>query len=265
MKSFEYENANFLGARYSDVTRNVNGHSHDYYELNFLTRGKTKMRIDGKIFEYESYDFLLIPPGMDHLLYESAYEKFDNYVIWFEEGGEKAPANQIIKLHDYDGTVQFLCSQIYQNYIHSGTENKELIDLYLKAVLWHMKRGLILDTRRRATNDGELADEAVKYINAHIFHGRLTVENVAEAMNVTPAHLARTFKQKFGTSPVKYMNSMRMAEAKRLLKTERLQVKEIAARLYYTDPLYFSKQFTQLIGISPSEYRKLHIAEESEH
>lgn len=255
MIDFQYEDASFLGSRYSDMTRNVKGHMHDYYELNFLTCGKTKMRINEKIFEYESYDFLLIPPNMEHLLFESERAKFDNYVIWFQKSGDQPTSDQIIKLHDYDGTVQFLCAQIYQTYMRSQLENKELIDLYLKTVLCHMKNGLILNTRHYAQEGTELVEKAVKFINATILNRRITVEDVAGALSVTPAHLTRAFQKKIGTSPVKYMNAMKIAEAKRLLHMESISVKEIAARLHYSDPLYFSKQFSHLTGYSPSQYR----------
>ena len=74
----------FLGARHSDATSDAPPHAHDFYELNFMTRGNTKMKLNEKIIEYDSYDFVLIPPRIRHILYESDYDIFDNYVIWFE-------------------------------------------------------------------------------------------------------------------------------------------------------------------------------------
>ena len=101
----------FLGARRSDCTTNVEAHCHDYYELNFLTSGNTRMRIDRFDVEFDSFDFLLIPPGYKHLLYESKYAKFDNYVIWFKCNDDK-DLNNVIKLNDNNGSVSFLCSEI---------------------------------------------------------------------------------------------------------------------------------------------------------
>ena len=107
----------------------------------------TKMKLNEKIIEYDSYDFVLIPPRIRHILYESDYDIFDNYVIWFELSDRKLLLeDQIIKLHDYDGAVQFLCAEIYKSYMKTGMADAGLLNIYLEAVLWHMKKGLILGT-----------------------------------------------------------------------------------------------------------------------
>ncbi len=253
---FKYQDVEFLGSRYSDVTRNVMGHRHKYYELNFLTRGKTKMMINGRDFEYESYDFILIPPMMTHLLYESEYATFDNYVIWFQLNEKQSLTYEIIKLHDYDGVVQFLCAQIYKTYTETGMEDAELINLYLKTVLCHMKKGVILSTDMHPDPSESIIEQAVRYINTNIFEHRLTVGDVSRIFNVSPEHFSRSFKKKTGATPVQYMNEMRVAEAKRLLAENDMSVKEISAKLFFTDAFYFSKQFRKITGISPSEYRR---------
>lgn len=253
--NFNYNEAEFLGARYSDMTRNIIGHRHKYYELNFLTRGKTKMMINEKDFEYESYDFILIPPRMTHLLYESEYATFDNFVIWFQVKAEQTQTDEIIKLHDYHGVVQFLCSQIYKTYIDTGMENAELINLYLKAVLCHMKKGAIISTNKHSDSSESLIRQTVRYINAHIFEHPLTVGEVSGIFNITPEHFSRSFKKETGVTPIRYISELRIAEAKRLLMKSDLSVKDVSAKLFYTAPFYFSKQFKKITGISPSEYR----------
>ncbi|EET62294.1 transcriptional regulator, AraC family [Marvinbryantia formatexigens DSM 14469] len=256
---FDYQNAEFLGSRYSDVTRNVMGHRHKHYELNFMTRGKTKMRLNESVFEYESYDFILIPPMVTHLLYESKYATFDNYVIWFGMKDQHPFTDKIIKLHDYDGEVQFLCSQIYKTYMASGMEKAELINLYLKAVLYHMRDGVILNTRRQLDDTHDLTEQVLKYISENIFRQRLSVKAVADRFSISPEHLSRKFKKDTGENLIQYMNELRIAEAKRLLESQNLTIKEISAGLFYTDPFYFSKSFKKLTGCSPSEYRKKNI------
>lgn len=212
---FDYQNAEFLGSRYSDVTRNVMGHRHKHYELNFMTRGKTKMRLNESVFEYESYDFILIPPMVTHLLYESKYATFDNYVIWFGMKDQHPFTDKIIKLHDYDGEVQFLCSQIYKTYMASGMEKAELINLYLKAVLYHMRDGVILNTRRQLDDTHDLTEQVLKYISENIFRQRLSVKAVADRFSISPEHLSRKFKKDTGENLIQYMNELRIAEAKK--------------------------------------------------
>ncbi len=247
----------FLGARHSDATSDMPPHAHDFYELNFMTRGSTKMKLNEKVIEYDSYDFLLIPPHIKHILYESDYELFDNYVIWFEgPDGQILMENQVIKLHDYDGTVQFLCAEIYRTYMKTGMTEGELLNIYLEAVLWHMKKGLILATDQAARNDEDMVDEAIKFINVNIRNARLSVEMISRKLNVSEEHFSRMFKKKIGIPPVKYMNEVKVAEAKRMLLKTDMTIKEIASALYYSDQFYFSQQFKRITGYSPSEYRK---------
>lgn len=255
MQPFHCEGAVFLGSRHSDMTRNTLAHSHDFYELNFLTSGKTKMRLNERVVEYDSYDFILIPPLVKHILYESEYERFDNYVIWFQYSTESIPDDRIIKLHDYDGAVQFLCSSIFRMFMSSGMENIELINAYLKAVLLHMNRGLIMGTGAESKKEEDIVDSAVRFINANIRTRKLSVIEIAKVLNAAPTYFSRLFKSKIGVAPVKYINEVKIAEAKRLLISEDKTIQEIAAMLHYEDPLYFSRQFSQLTGCSPKEFR----------
>ena len=62
---------------------------------------------------------------------------------------------------------------------------------------------------------------------------------VSGIFNISPEHFSRSFKKETGVTPIRYMNELRIAEAKRLLAEHDFSVKEIAAKLFYTDPFYF--------------------------
>jgi AraC-like DNA-binding protein len=251
------ESIRFLGARHSEATSNVPAHMHEYYELNFMTNGSTRMKLNEKVIEYDSYDFLLIPPHTKHILDESDHEQFHNYIIWFELREEKMILeNQIIKLHDYEGVVQFLCAAIYQNYMKSGLADEEVLNIYLEAVLWHMKKGLRLATDQSAGSSQDLIDVAIKHINVNVKDPNLSVSWISRKLNVSEEHFSRMFKKKIGMPPVKYINEVKIAEAKRMLLKTNLPVKEIAYQLNYSDQFYFSQKFKKITGYSPTEFRK---------
>ncbi len=216
------------------------------------------MRIGEMDIEYNSFDFLLIPPGLTHLLYESKYEKFDNYVIWFELKDKKAEEDgKVIKLHDFDGAVKFLCSEIYRLYTQKKHEEDELSNIYLQGVLYHMNKGVVLDASNHLSREDELLDAAVKYINSNFLDVYVHVADVADVLNISPSYLTRIFNRKLSISPMRYINEVKVSSAKEMLRTGNLTVKEIAARLHFSDPLYFSRVFSQLEGLSPREYRKV--------
>lgn len=58
-------------------------------------------------------------------------------------------------------------------------------------------------------------------------------------------------------SPTQYILTIRVNNATSLLETTDYSMAEIAAIVGYDDPLYFSRLFRKLKGMSPSQYRKL--------
>lgn len=252
-----YENIEFLGSRKSDRTTNSNPHKHKFYELNFLTSGNTRMKVGKLDIEFNSFDFLLVPPGYDHLLYESKYEKFDNYVIWFQLDGDES-VDKVIKLHDSNGSVRFLCSEIFRLYSSSKMEDKELIELYLQGVLYHMGKGNILDVTKANSHNDEIIKEATEFINKNIGVRKYSIYELAKDLNISTSYLTRLFKQKLGVSPLKYMNEIKIALAKDMLLKTSLSIKSISSELFFSDPLYFSRIFSQAQGVSPKNYREMY-------
>lgn len=253
------DNVRFIGARYSDsVTARQTPHEHPYYELNFMTNGKTRMEINGQLFDYGSFDFILIPPGALHILNQSESERFDNYVIWFsstEEGAKTLPKDKIIKLHDYNGIVETLCSEIFRTYRRSKMAEADLISYYLEAVVYHMERCLQIDIAKKEES-GDPYARILKFINANALYNHVSVQQLAEMMNLSQTHFSREFKKRYMTTPIEYIVNLKIAEAKKLLRESSMTIKEIAESLGYSDQLYFSKQFSKVVGVSPMQWRK---------
>lgn len=86
----------------------------------------------------------------------------------------------------------------------------------------------------------------------------LDIRQVARAVGTSVSHLHRLFKEALGTSPLRYAREHLIAQAKDALGSTSLSCQEIARRLGYDDPLYFSAVFKRITGISPREYRKRH-------
>jgi AraC-like DNA-binding protein len=85
------------------------------------------------------------------------------------------------------------------------------------------------------------------------------VEIYADMMSIASASLTKKL-QKYGIdSPSRIIKTRVLTEAKRLLIYTDKSVKEIAAIIGYDDPFYFSRIFTKETGISPSEYKKIHV------
>lgn len=98
---------------------------------------------------------------------------------------------------------------------------------------------------------------AKQYIQQN-YANAITLEEVAGAISLSPAYLSTVFKKEIGIKFSDYLVSCRMEEAKRLLKSSNEPIAVISEKVGYIDSKYFSRIFYKIIGLKPSEYRKLY-------
>ncbi len=83
----------------------------------------------------------------------------------------------------------------------------------------------------------------------------ITLERIAESVSVSPSYLSSVFKKELGFSVIEFLTDYRLRAAKGLMDKEPLEpIMEIAERVGYSDPYYFSKCFRKQFGVSPSDY-----------
>ncbi len=81
------------------------------------------------------------------------------------------------------------------------------------------------------------------------------VVDLAAMSGMSASHFSRSFKAAFGTSPIDWVRRERINHAKQMLAGAGQLVKEVAERVGYPDRFYFSKDFKQLTGMTPREFR----------
>ncbi|MCR4670931.1 MAG: response regulator [Saccharofermentans sp.] len=107
----------------------------------------------------------------------------------------------------------------------------------------------------------DIIDNAVKYINEHYSDEDISLDSVAEEINISANYLSALFSNKVGLSFVEYITRKRMARAKILLRNTSKRSGEIANEIGYKDPRYFSFVFKKNQGCTPSQYRNGEIEE----
>jgi AraC-like DNA-binding protein len=95
--------------------------------------------------------------------------------------------------------------------------------------------------------------EQVRHLMDHHLSERWSLEQLANLTRLTPNYLNRLFKQWMGRSIHQYLTDRRMDQAMRLLREKRWLIKEIARRVGYDDPLYFSRAFFRHHGRWPTQ------------
>ena len=84
----------------------------------------------------------------------------------------------------------------------------------------------------------------------------LDVEALARGAHMSAGHLSRQFRQAYGESPYSYVMTRRIERAMALLRRGDLSVTEVCFAVGCSSLGTFSTRFTELVGVSPSEYRK---------
>lgn len=82
------------------------------------------------------------------------------------------------------------------------------------------------------------------------------VAMLASRSGLTERGFLRRFRQATGLSPIEYVQTLRIEEAKHLLETTGLALEEIAEQVGYVEPASFRRLFRKMVGISPSAYRR---------
>ncbi len=101
-----------------------------------------------------------------------------------------------------------------------------------------------------------IIDQARDYINEHYSNEDLSLNDVAEYVNISPSHFSSVFSRETGQSFIRYLTDQRMAKARDLLKCSDLRCSEIGSMVGYKDPHYFSYLFKKIHNCSPMQYRR---------
>ena len=110
-------------------------------------------------------------------------------------------------------------------------------------------------SQRRQSMAGTLVAKAKQFILEHFAEGGLSVELVCEHLHISQSYFSSIFKQATGQSFVQYLTDLRMDRALELLRETDSKTYEIAQRIGYDEPNYFSYVFKRKFGESPSQYR----------
>jgi AraC-like DNA-binding protein/ligand-binding sensor protein len=107
---------------------------------------------------------------------------------------------------------------------------------------------------QRCNQDPPLVKRAKEYIARHL-SDRIKLGNIARALNMSPFHFCRTFRQATGRTFVDYLSHVRVDKAKILLRDRSFRISEIAYEVGFQTLTHFNRTFRKLAGCSPTEYR----------
>ncbi len=132
---------------------------------------------------------------------------------------------------------------------------EEMLTMLLRHLLILIHRQLTKQHVLKNEYLGSEMDLAAQYFNDN-YNTDIRVEDYAASRGMSVSWFIRNFKAYTGSTPLQYLVSIRIANAQVLLETTTYTVTEIGRIVGYDNPLYFSRIFHKQNGVSPSEYRK---------
>lgn len=241
------------GHSYGPIMRNG-------YLIHYILDDTGIYKARGKLFRLKAGDAFLICPG------ELIYYEADIHTPW----SYTWIGMQGIKVKGYLERTSFPETLV----IHYGQDEqlKACHEKMAEADKLPLNRDLIMNSimyeylfllagkfpgSQLAVNEkkSNYVEEALRYIEDH-YCDPVTIQDIADYLNINRSYLHRIFKSFAGVSIQNYLLDYRIRQACILLKNTDLSIRVIARFVSYIDPLYFSRIFRQKMGVSPSEYRQ---------
>lgn len=255
------------------------GERHDFWELVYIDRGEAGIIADSKGYTLSQGYAAFHKPGEYHNIW--ANKKFANSVIITFSCDSEAMNYFKGKILPFDKECKEILSSILNEAKHYFKEPLNIVELknmtkrknaliggeqlirgYLERLLITLIRKNITDEKNhtsihRAAEEGKqrIAD-SVKIYLAENLQNPITLDDVVANICFSKTYIKTLFKEKTGTTIIKYLTSLRIDRAKKLLSENKSTVSEIATLCGFSTVHYFSNTFKKETGMTPTEYVK---------
>jgi two-component system response regulator YesN len=105
--------------------------------------------------------------------------------------------------------------------------------------------------------ENSVISHAKQYVQQHLAED-ISLNDVAKQVCLSPAYFSTLFKAETGCGFIKYLQRIRVEQAKKLLKNKGMRIKDIAEAVGYKDVKFFNKIFLNETSVTPSEYRRFY-------
>lgn len=238
---------------------------YDFYLMHLVLSGKGAFTLNGNRHELAAGDTFLIRPE-ELISYESDPDHPWRY-RWIAFTGTMASellhgagfreGSPVVSLKDYRKASLYFRS-IYLTFrgARPSASVRSAGFVHLLMALYQDSRAINAEEGQPGRHENEnIHRKVIHYLSTQYSHP-VSIEQMSEALGYSRAYLSRAFKRKAGVSPVSFLLKLRLDKAKLLLRERpELTIEQVSASVGLQDALYFSKQFRNQFGLSPTAYR----------
>lgn len=173
--------------------------------------------------------------GISFREYRLLIERYENYLARIYENTDES-VRKTIEIYP---AAESICR------VEEMEEKVRLLHKNFLRVTEYFKDEIRTDVMKRILN----------YIEANLQRD-IGVEDVANEVHLTANYLTKYFKAKMNMNFKEYLTLKRMEKAKELLKNPELKIKDVASLCGYNSSKQFLVNFTKIMGLTPTEYRR---------
>ncbi|MDD3218547.1 MAG: AraC family transcriptional regulator [Lachnospiraceae bacterium] len=254
------------------------GESHDFWEFLCVDKGEVIVKADEEthilkkgdvIFHKpnEFHDVLangLIAPNLVVISFKCnapVMKFFEKKIMTIGEEEQLLLANIIAEARQtFSSRLDDPYSEKLEKKSNHLFGSEQMIKIYLEHFLLNMIRRSNDDANYTAisssvknTGDSEIFNKIVLYMQNHL-DSHVTIEKICKDNLIGRSHLQKIFRKQCDMGIIEYFSKMKIDNAKHLIRSNRMNFTQIAEELGYTSIHYFSRQFKQITGMTPSEY-----------
>ena len=248
---------------YVDVGRTL-----DEYQLLYNVEGEGVFRSTHiKETVIKPGDMFLLFPGEWHTYHPNKDIGWKQYWIGFKgknidervKAGFLSPEKPIYHV-GFSVDIQMLYEEAYKTAIKEAPYSQQTlagIVNHLIGLMYSLERTNELS---KNTQHMDIVSKAQMLIRDSL-EKQLSIQDIAEQLGVSYSNLRKIFKEYTGMAPALYQHDLKLQRAKELLSTTNDSIKEIAYRLNFESPDYFSSKFKTKTGMKPSDFRAMNKGE----
>ncbi len=234
-------------------------HFHNCLEIGFCHSHSGFMIVDGTRIPFREGDIFVVPRMVPHTTCsDEGTRSAWSYLFADIEGMTgRTDTRQLpgIRLdRDSKNRMRFLCECLLNECLKEETD-KDLIRIYFSALQIEFGRFAGQIEQPEHTEDHFVIRPVLRYMDTH-YSGSVSMNSLAELCHLSPAHFRRSFQETMGTSPLKYLNQLRIRKACMMLSVGNDSILNIAAAVGMPSISSFNRNFQKETGVSPREYRQ---------
>lgn len=234
-------------------------HKRDYFPyclLMYVQQGLFHIEYRGNVFDAQAGDVILLDLTEPH--FYSAYDGLEFLYFCFNGSNSHELCQYYLKndgplirtdknflIRNYlANTIAFYDTNPYESIPDTSMRVYKCINL------------LFTQEHEYSISSDNAIEHALRHIHENI-HKKLTLQELAGLVHLNPCYFSHLFKRKTGLSPIEYVINVRMNQAKLMLITTDKAIIDIAYEVGYSSGASFTNVFTDRIGCSPRQFRKL--------